>query len=164
MPSLIELVEKINSGDSLEPHELSGYQESPNSAERFLAHHAGATLQLRACHTHLYEALKAINFADRKVLEQYVGLCGFLAEGLQVVVHSQFHAAAGERLEAGGSRIAADVDRQIQTVASVIDSAGERFRNSGAEAALWQERVVQPAHGSHVNLELALATARRLGA
>ncbi len=101
MPSLIELVEKINSGDSLEPQELAGYQESPNSAERFLAHHAGATLQLRACHTHLYEALKAIDFADRKVLEQYIGLCGFLGrDDMKTAPMVQFGRSAIERGEA----------------------------------------------------------------
>ena len=78
MPSLIELVEKINAGDPIDAEELFAYQESSNSAERFLAHHAGAMLQLRACHTHFQEALKAINHSDRRVLEQYLGLCGFL--------------------------------------------------------------------------------------
>ncbi|MEL7238628.1 MAG: hypothetical protein AAGK78_07175, partial [Planctomycetota bacterium] len=57
---------------------LQAAQDSPNAAERFLAHHAGATLGLRKCHRHLLEALRAIDYADRKVLDQFVGLCGFL--------------------------------------------------------------------------------------
>lgn len=118
MPSLIELVEKINSGDSVEANDLASYQESINSAERFLAHHAGATLQLRACHTHLHEALKAINFSDRKVLEQYVGLCGFLGrDELKAAPTVQFGRSAIERgetalgLEAIAQAVAADVSR-----------------------------------------------------
>lgn len=121
MPSLIELVEKINAGDGIEAAELVSYQESVNSAERFLAHHAGATLQLRACHTHLHEALKAINFSDRKVLEQYVGLCGFLGrDELKAAPTVQFGRSAIERgevalgLEAIAQAVAADISRSAK--------------------------------------------------
>src|SRR5690606_20808987 len=92
--------------------------ESPNSAERFLAHHAGATLELRACHTHLYEALKAIDFADRKVLEQYVGLCGFLGrEEMKTAPIVSFGRSAIDRgdtslgLEAIAQAVAGDIAR-----------------------------------------------------
>ena len=78
MPSLLELVQQVNGGDAVEAADFSVYQGSANAAERFLSHHAGATLGLRSCHAHLYEALAAVDFADRKVLEQYAGLCGFL--------------------------------------------------------------------------------------
>ena len=101
MPSLIELVEKINAGDPIDAEELFAYQESSNSAERFLAHHAGAMLQLRACHTHFQEALKAINHSDRRVLEQYLGLCGFLGrEDLKASPTLLFGRSAIERGEA----------------------------------------------------------------
>jgi hypothetical protein len=94
------------------------YQDSTNSAERFLAHHAGATLQLRACHASLHEALKAINFSDRKVLEQYLGLCGFLGhDELKTAPTVQFGRSAIERgefglgLEAISQAVAADLAR-----------------------------------------------------
>ena len=78
LSSLIELVEQVNRGGDVAPERLGVYQRSANSAERFLAHHAGATLGLRQCHAHLRDALESIDFADRKVLEQFVGLSAFV--------------------------------------------------------------------------------------
>ncbi len=78
LSSLIELVEQVNRGGDVAAERLDVYQQSNNSAERFLAHHAGATLGLRQCHAHLRDALESIDFADRKVLEQFVGLSAFV--------------------------------------------------------------------------------------
>ena len=118
MPSLIELVEQVNAGESVDAADLCGYQTSANAAERFLAHHAGATLQLRSCHGHLFEALGAIDFADRKVLEQFVGLCGFLGRDEQrtapMVRFGNSAIARGETalgLEAIASAVATDLSR-----------------------------------------------------
>lgn len=121
MPSLIEIVEKINRGEPIESPDLSSYQASSNTAERFLAHHAGATLQLRSSHQHLLEALQAIGFADRKVLEQYVGLCSFLdCEQQRTVPMVEFGKSAIARgettlgLEALGQAVGADLWRGWQ--------------------------------------------------
>ena len=76
--SLIELVEQVNDGGDVAPESLSVYQQSANSAERFLAHHAGAAIGLRQCHEHLRNALESIDYSDRKVLEQFVGLSSFV--------------------------------------------------------------------------------------
>ncbi|MEM1012744.1 MAG: glycosyltransferase [Planctomycetota bacterium] len=77
-PSLVEIVEQVNRGGDVPVESLSVYQQSDNAAERFLAHHAGATLGLRQCHTHLRDALESIGFSDRRVLEQFVGLSAFI--------------------------------------------------------------------------------------
>lgn len=143
MPSLIEIVEKINRGESDESLDLAAYQASENTAERFLAHHAGATLQLRSSHQHLLEALKAIGFADRKVLEQYVGLCSFLdCEAQRTVPMVEFGKSAIARgetalgLEALGQAVGADLWRGWQwtndpgnliDVAEQYAAAGERI-------------------------------------
>lgn len=118
MPSLIELVEQVNRGDDLAADTLQSYQQSPNSAERFLAHHAGATIGLRASHAHLLESLTAIGFSDRKVLEQYVGLCAFLGrEGEATGPTVEFGKSAVGRgeialgLEAAAAAVAQDTGR-----------------------------------------------------
>ncbi len=78
IPSLIEIVEQVNRGGDAPTDSLSVYQQSENAAERFLAHHAGATIGLRQCHAHLRDALESIGFSDRRVLEQFVGLSAFI--------------------------------------------------------------------------------------
>ena len=78
MTSLIELVEKVNSGEAVDPAELGVYQESANGAEKFLAHHAAARVGLGRCRTHLLEALDAIGYGDEKVLRQYLAVADFL--------------------------------------------------------------------------------------
>jgi hypothetical protein len=77
-PSLVELVASVNDGNDIPPDQLAMYQQSDNHAERFLAHHAGATLGLRSCHQHLRDALESIGYSDRRVLEQFVGLSVFI--------------------------------------------------------------------------------------
>jgi hypothetical protein len=76
--SLTELVEAVRRGEDVAADALLPYQSSENAAERFLAHEAGASLGLADCHAHLMQALAAIGHGDRRVLEQFIGLCGFL--------------------------------------------------------------------------------------
>lgn len=78
MPSLIELVEKVNQGEPIDSAMLEIYQDSANAAEKFLAHHAHALLQLRQSNQHLLSALEAIDYSDQKVLGQFVSVCSFL--------------------------------------------------------------------------------------
>lgn len=81
MPSLMELVERVNKGEMIDPSLLETYLESPNSAEKFLAHHARAMLDLRGAHQHMLQSLQAIDYADQKVLNQFVSIAGFLGMG-----------------------------------------------------------------------------------
>ena len=118
MPSLIELVEMVNAGDGVDAADLAAYQQSTNAAERFLGHHAGATLGLRQCHAHLSQALQAVGYADRKVLEQYAGLCAFVGqEYLRTGPAVKFGRGAISRgevalgLEALASAVATDLSR-----------------------------------------------------
>ena len=78
MASLMELVEKVNKGEIIDSELLEVYQESPNSAEKFLAHHAQAMLDLRRAHQHMLQSLEAIDYSDQKVLSQFTSVSGFL--------------------------------------------------------------------------------------
>ncbi len=78
MASLIELVDRVNRGELIESEQLEVYQDSPNTAEKFLAHHAHAMLDLRRAHRHMLHSLEAIDFSDQKVLNQFVSVSAFL--------------------------------------------------------------------------------------
>jgi len=78
MSSLLELVERVNHGEAIDADLLEVYQQSPNSAERFLAHHARALLDLRRAHQHLEQSLEAIDYSDQKVLNEFVSVSTFL--------------------------------------------------------------------------------------
>src|SRR3954467_10023929 len=78
MASLMELVERVNKGDLVDPVQLEIYEESANSAEKFLAHHAHAMLDLRRAQQHMLQSLEAIDYSDQKVLNQFVSVSGFL--------------------------------------------------------------------------------------
>jgi hypothetical protein len=78
MASLMELVDRVNKGEPVEAQTLEVYQDSPNTAERFLAHHAHAMLELRRAHHHMLQSLEAIDYSDQKVLNQFVSIAGFL--------------------------------------------------------------------------------------
>jgi len=78
MPSLMELVDRVNKGEIIDPDLLEMYQESPNSAEKFLSHHAQAMLDLRRAHQHMLQSLEAIDYGDQKVLSQFMSVSGFL--------------------------------------------------------------------------------------
>lgn len=78
MPSLMELVDRVNKGELIDSEMLEIYQESPNSAEKFLSHHAQAMLDLRRAHQHMLQSLEAIDYSDQKVLSQFISVSGFL--------------------------------------------------------------------------------------
>jgi predicted O-linked N-acetylglucosamine transferase (SPINDLY family) len=78
MASLMELVDRVNKGELIPAEQLEIYQESANSAEQFLAHHAHAMLDLRRAHQHLLQSLQAIDYSDQKVLNQFISICQFL--------------------------------------------------------------------------------------
>jgi len=74
----MELVDRVNKGELIDPDLLDVYQESSNSAEKFLAHHAHAMLDLRRAQQHMLQSLEAIDYSDQKVLNQFVSVSGFL--------------------------------------------------------------------------------------
>ncbi|MGH7178257.1 MAG: hypothetical protein ACREJC_12825, partial [Tepidisphaeraceae bacterium] len=78
MASLMEIVERVNKGELVDSELLEVYQESPNSAEKFLAHHAHAMLDLRRAHQHMLQSLEAIDYSDQKVLNQFVSVSSFI--------------------------------------------------------------------------------------
>ena len=78
MASLMELVDRVNKGEMIDSELLEVYHESPNSAEKFLAHHAQAMLDLRRAHQHMLQSLEAIDYSDQKVLSQFVSVSTFL--------------------------------------------------------------------------------------
>src|SRR6202049_5085338 len=80
MASLMELVEKVNRGEIIDSELLEVYQESPNSAEKFLSHHAQAMLDLRRAHQHMLQSLEAVDYGDQKVLNQFMSVSGFLGQ------------------------------------------------------------------------------------
>lgn len=78
MASLMELIERVNRGELIDPAQLEIYQESSNSAEKFLAHHAHAMLDLRRAQQHMMQSLEAIDYSDQKVLSQFMSVSSFL--------------------------------------------------------------------------------------
>src|SRR5436189_1851800 len=78
MASLMEIVERVNKGELIDPEQLEIYQESTNSAEKFLAHHANAMLDLRRAQQHMLQSLEAIDYSDQKVLNQFISVSQFL--------------------------------------------------------------------------------------
>lgn len=80
MASLMELVDRVNKGEIIDAEQLEIYQESPNSAEKFLAHHAHAMLDLRRAHQHILQSLEAIDYSDQKVLNQFISISSFIGQ------------------------------------------------------------------------------------
>ena len=78
MASLMELIERVNRGELIDAAQLEIYQESSNSAEKFLAHHAHAMLDLRRAQQHMMQSLEAIDYSDQKVLSQFMSVSSFL--------------------------------------------------------------------------------------
>src|SRR4029077_12395375 len=78
MPSLMELIDRVNKGEMIDPAQLEIYQESNNSAEKFLAHHAQAMLDLRRAQQHMLQSLAAIDYSEQKVLNQFVSVSASL--------------------------------------------------------------------------------------
>jgi predicted O-linked N-acetylglucosamine transferase (SPINDLY family) len=122
MSSLIELVEQVNQGEAVDSAALDIYQDSANSAEKFLAHHAAARLGLKRCRTHLLEALEAIGYADEKVLRQYLAVAGFLGQD-----------------EAKAAPIARFAESAIErgSIATGIEALSWALRDDAAQGNLW---------------------------
>src|SRR2546421_1775079 len=78
MASLMELFERVNKGELIDSDQLETYEESANSAEKFLAHHAHAMLDLRRGQQHMLQSLEAIDYSDQKVLNQFISISQFL--------------------------------------------------------------------------------------
>jgi predicted O-linked N-acetylglucosamine transferase (SPINDLY family) len=76
----MELVERVNKGEMIDPEVLEVYEDSPNSAEKFLAHHAHSMLDLRRAHQHMVHCLEAIDYSDQKVLNQFVSISAFVGQ------------------------------------------------------------------------------------
>ena len=94
MPSLLQLVERVNKSLPVEPVRLEIYEKSDNAAEAFLSNRASATLKLRQAQGYLRKCLEAIDFADSKVLLDYLSVCGLLDESTpQVEPAARFGAA-----------------------------------------------------------------------
>src|SRR5437773_1988695 len=74
----MELIERVNKGEMVDSAQLEIYQESNNSAEKFLAHHAHAMLDLRRAQQHMMQSLEAIDYSDQKVLNQFMSISAFL--------------------------------------------------------------------------------------
>ena len=142
MPSLLELVERVNKGELIDAAALEAYQESSNAAEKFLANHARAMLDLRRSHSFLLEALEAIDYADQKVLFQFMAVLGFLGMNdhrKQPMI--RFGAAAINRRE-----IALGLEAiQAGMMQDTPDSAFTRDRETAQTVAGLYDRAAQAA-------------------
>jgi predicted O-linked N-acetylglucosamine transferase (SPINDLY family) len=114
--SLMELVERVNRGELIEPAQLEVYQDSPNSAEKFLAHHAHAMLDLRRAHQHMLQSLEAIDYSDQKVLSQFISISTFLGHNdlrAQAVVRFGSSAIARREYALGLEAIASGMSADL---------------------------------------------------
>ncbi|MGF1632443.1 MAG: glycosyltransferase [Phycisphaerae bacterium] len=129
MPSLIEIVERVSRGDWVDAEKLEVYLESNNAAEKFLAHHARAMLDLRQCHRHMLTAMEAMDYADQKVLSQFIAVSGFLGlDEHRTAPMVKFGASAIGRRE-----ISLGLEA-IQNGIALDLAAGGDFINSAADA------------------------------
>lgn len=128
MSSLVENVERIRAGQPGDAEALAAHLDA-GPAERFLAHHAAATLAMRDARDHLLDAMRAIGGSDRHVLGQFLavskllGLTGDVARpvsdfGLAAIDRGRWAVgvdalARALRLDetTGDRSLAADVDR-----------------------------------------------------
>ncbi len=102
MASLMELVERVNKGELIDAEALEVYQESPNSAEKFLAHHAHAMLELRRAQQHMLQSLEAIDYSDQKVLNQFLSVSSFVGvSDMRAAAVAKFGSCAIGRREYG---------------------------------------------------------------
>lgn len=154
--SLMELVERVNKGELIEPAQLEVYQDSPNSAEKFLAHHAHAMLDLRRAHQHMLQSLEAIDYSDQKVLSQFISISTFLGQNdlrAQAVVRFGSSAIARREhalgLEAIASGMSSDLaavggysaDREnCQFVATQYARAAQGIGWTGPESFEWNNK------------------------
>src|SRR5437762_5341222 len=161
MASLLELIDRVNKGELIDPEQLEIYQESANSAEKFLAHHAHAMLDLRRAQQHMLQSLEAIDYSDQKVLNQFVSVSGFLGlTDLRAAPVIKFGACAIARreyalgLEAIANGVAYDLqhgggwtaDRENCTfVATQYDRAAQCINWSSGQAMDWNNQQTKVA-------------------
>ncbi|HEY2587390.1 MAG TPA: glycosyltransferase family 4 protein [Tepidisphaeraceae bacterium] len=162
MPSLMELVDRVNKGELIDSELLEVYQESPNSAEKFLSHHAQAMLDLRRAHQHMLQSLEAIDYSDQKVLNQFISVSGFLGltdQRAQPVIRFGSSAIARREyalgLEAIQNGVAYDVqhggaytaDREnCQFVATQYDRAAQCIGWSSGQSLEWNNKQTRIAY------------------
>lgn len=162
MPSLIELVDRVNKGELIDAETLEVYEDSSNSAEKFLAHHAHGMLDLRKAQQHMMQSLEAIDYSDQKVLNQFVSICGFLglAEMRAAPVIKFGASAIGRReyalgLEAIQNGVSYDLlhggtytaDREnCQFIATQYERAGAALGFAGGGAQDWNNKQTRIAY------------------
>jgi glycosyltransferase involved in cell wall biosynthesis len=158
MPSLMELVERVNKGEQIEAAQLELYEDSSNSAEKFLSHHAHAMVDLRAAQQHMLQSLEAIDYSDQKVLNQFVAISGFLGlSDLRTAPIVRFAACAIARreyalaMEALGSAISFDLQHGVAYagdrenalfVASQYERAAQSIGWSSGQAIQWDNKQI----------------------
>ena len=156
MASLMELIDRVNKGEIIDPAQLEIYQESTNSAEQFLAHHAHAMLDLRRAQQHMMHSLEAIDYSDQKVLNQFISVSGFLGlTDLRAAPVVKFGACAiGRReyslgLEAIQNGVAYDVqqggtwtaDREnCQFIATQYERAAQNIGWTNRQSMEWNNK------------------------
>ncbi|MFT3786852.1 MAG: hypothetical protein QM770_11915 [Tepidisphaeraceae bacterium] len=79
-PSLVELVERVRAGQSVDEGAFDAFADSTNQAERFLANYARATLSLRQGRELLFESLRTVDFADPTVLKQFLDVSNYVGQ------------------------------------------------------------------------------------
>lgn len=162
MPSLIELVDRVNQGEMIDRELLEVYQESPNSAEKFLANHSQAMLDLRRAHQHMLQSLEAIDYGDQKVLSQFISVSGFLGladQRAQPVVRFGSSAIARREFSLGLEAIqngvsfdlaqggAYTADREnCEFVATQYDRAAQGVGWSAGQALEWNNKQTRIAY------------------
>src|SRR5579859_2496965 len=162
MPSLIELVDRVNSGEMIDRELLEVYEESPNSAEKFLANHSQAMLDLRRAHQPMLQSLEAIDYGDQKVLSQFISVSGFLGladQRAQPVIRFGSSAIARREYALGieaiqngvaydlqhGGAYTADRDN-CQFIATQYDRAAQCIGWSAAADLAWNNKQTRIAY------------------
>src|SRR4051812_48562385 len=161
MASLMELVERVNKGELVDADQLEIYEDSANSAERFLSHHAHAMVDLRRVQQHMMQSLEAIDYSDQKVLNQFVAISGFLGlTELRTAPVVRFGACAIARreyalgLEALANAVSYDLqhgaaytsDREnCLFIASQYDRAAQSIGWSSGQSIQWDNKQIHVA-------------------
>lgn len=130
MLSLIETVERLRRGEMVPENDLAAHQNSTNAVERFLAHSALSMIAMQSARDHMIDALRAIDYADRQVLQQYIELCGVLRQPAGV---AQAVVRFGQAMVTRGQWAPA-LEAMSQAVS--FDSAGELTADESAWAAI----------------------------
>jgi len=181
MASLMELVDRVNKGEIIDSDLLEVYQESPNSAEKFLSHHAQAMLDLRRAHQHMLQSLDAIDYSDQKVLNQFMSVSGFLGlsdQRAQPVIRFGSSAIARREYSLGLEAIqngvtydhqqsgAYTADREnCQFIATQFDRAAQGIGWSSGQSLEWNNKQTKVAYvvSSLADDETSGRIARSLG-